>query len=100
MAAWMRSPPIMECPKCHHDNPRGSRYCLKCGGELQQVCPACRNPLPPDSAFCNACGHDQSKPVGRAAPAAPEGERRQATVLFSDLTGYTEMNERLDPEEV
>jgi len=29
-----------------------------------------------------------------------EGERRQATILFSDLSGYTEMNEQLDPEEV
>nr|MBA2251662.1 AAA family ATPase [Nitrospirales bacterium] len=28
------------------------------------------------------------------------GERRQATVLFSDLSGYTAMNEHLDPEEV
>ena len=40
------------------------------------------------------------------APPAPstrapsEGERRQATVLFSDLSGYTAMNETLDPEEV
>jgi class 3 adenylate cyclase/tetratricopeptide (TPR) repeat protein len=30
----------------------------------------------------------------------PEGERRQATIVFSDLSGYTSMNERLDPEEV
>jgi class 3 adenylate cyclase len=30
----------------------------------------------------------------------PQGERRQATVLFSDLSGYTAMNERLDPEDV
>ena len=29
-----------------------------------------------------------------------EGERRQATILFSDLSGYTAMNEKLDPEEV
>jgi len=29
-----------------------------------------------------------------------EGERRQATIVFSDLSGYTSMNERLDPEEV
>lgn len=28
------------------------------------------------------------------------GERRQATILFSDLSGYTAMNELLDPEEV
>jgi class 3 adenylate cyclase/pimeloyl-ACP methyl ester carboxylesterase len=29
-----------------------------------------------------------------------EGERRHATILFSDLSGYTAMNETLDPEEV
>jgi NAD(P)-dependent dehydrogenase (short-subunit alcohol dehydrogenase family) len=32
--------------------------------------------------------------------ASPTGERRQATVLFSDLSGYTAMNEALDPEDV
>ncbi len=29
-----------------------------------------------------------------------EGERKHVTVLFSDLTGYTAMSEKLDPEEV
>ena len=29
-----------------------------------------------------------------------DGERRHATVVFSDLTGYTALNEALDPEEV
>lgn len=38
-------------------------------------------------------------PTAGIVPAS-EGERRQATVLFSDLSGYTAMNERLDPEEV
>jgi class 3 adenylate cyclase len=33
-------------------------------------------------------------------PSLSEGERRQATVVFSDLSGYTSMNEKLDPEEV
>ncbi|MFO7713589.1 adenylate/guanylate cyclase domain-containing protein [Desulfosarcina sp.] len=32
--------------------------------------------------------------------ASADGERRQATILFSDLSGYTQMNEKLDPEEV
>ncbi len=39
-----------------------------------------------------------------AVPSAPlpgdEGERRHATVMFSDLTGYTALNEAFDPEEV
>jgi len=36
------------------------------------------------------------------APSGPgeEGERRHATVMFSDLTGYTALNEAFDPEEV
>ena len=29
-----------------------------------------------------------------------KGERREATILFSDLTGFTAMNEALDPEDV
>ena len=52
-----------------------------------------------------ACGHDlfQPDPSPQARPSDPSpptGERRQATVFFSDLSGYTAMNERLDPEEV
>ncbi|MCY7306863.1 MAG: AAA family ATPase, partial [Rhodoferax sp.] len=38
-------------------------------------------------------------PVAVAAP-DDEGERRHATVMFSDLTGYTALNEAFDPEEV
>ena len=29
-----------------------------------------------------------------------DGERRQITVFFSDLSGYTALTERLDPEDV
>ena len=29
-----------------------------------------------------------------------EGERRQATVVFADIAGFTAMSEKLDPEEV
>ena len=50
----------------------------------------------------------EGSPDGSAAEppgAAPgeldeEGERRHATVVFSDLTGYTALNEAFDPEEV
>ena len=38
------------------------------------------------------------KQAGGAPPI--DGERKHVTVLFSDLSGYTSMSERLDPEEV
>src|SRR5207237_1727746 len=31
---------------------------------------------------------------------AIEGERKQVTVMFTDVSGFTAMSERLDPEEV
>src|SRR5207302_10142653 len=31
---------------------------------------------------------------------ALEGERKQVTVMFTDVSGFTAMSERLDPEEV
>ncbi len=30
----------------------------------------------------------------------PEGERRQVTVLFADIAGYTSLSSKLDPEEI
>jgi predicted ATPase/class 3 adenylate cyclase len=36
----------------------------------------------------------------RSAPAIPPEERRQVTVLFADLSGYTAFAERMDPETV
>ena len=53
----------------------------------------------PESRFCSQCG----APLGATVPtetADLEGERRQASVVFSDLSGYTALNEILDPEEV
>ena len=94
----------MECPKCQHENPARAKFCLECGTRFNLLCPACSEPLPESAKFCLECGHELSKPVTQAASTtlstSPEGERRQATVLFSDLSGYTAMNERLDPEEV
>ena len=62
--------------------------------DTPSTCSKCGAVLASDVRFCGQCG----APV-EAAPSAPAGERKQVTVLFSDLSGYTALSERLDPEE-
>ena len=110
----------MDCPQCRHANPPGSNYCSGCGTRLRPICPACANDLPPGARFCNTCGapvEQASVPDTRfASPesytprhlaekiltsrSALEGERKQVTVLFVDVSGFTALSERLDPEVV
>ena len=64
-------------------------------------CPKCRTELPETANFCLKCGQGlnaEEQPPGFTA--TPDAERKRVTALFSDLTGYTAMTERLDPEEV
>jgi class 3 adenylate cyclase len=56
-------------------------------------CPKCKFENPVIARFCSMCGE-------KLGEALFDGERKQVTVLFSDLSGYTSISERLDPEEV
>jgi arsenite methyltransferase len=108
----------MDCPRCHHQNADGSRFCGACGESLARdlTCSRCGHPNPPGQKFCNGCGQG----LGASAPATPgpractpthlaekiltsraalEGERKQVTVLFADVKGSMELAEQLDPEE-
>ena len=93
----------MECPKCQFENREGAKFCNECGHKLELACPKCDNVNRSESKFCDACGHDLSKPFvckkslessqpsdmlsDISGPAVfPEGERRQTTVVFSDLS--------------
>ena len=72
---------------------------------LVKHCPRCQELLPSHAHFCLACGlalSDSSieAPSSFSGQLESTGERRPATILFSDLSGYTAMNETLDPEEV
>ena len=91
----------MKCPKCQFENREGAKFCLKCGEKLELNCPQCGKELPPLAEFCDECGQ-RLEEVVEAEKAAPEleGERKHVTVLFSDMSGYTAMSERLDPEDV
>jgi class 3 adenylate cyclase/tetratricopeptide (TPR) repeat protein len=95
----------MHCLACTFQNPTGARFCSQCGSALALQCPACQEPVTPASRYCSACGFALSTaPAPSSQPTAPPGEdageRRHATIAFSDLSGYTTLNERLDPEEV
>ena len=101
------------------------KYCEECGATLDVVCPACGASVPTGKKFCGACGAALAAPVPLASPAATarfespraytpahlaerilkdraalSGERKQVTVLFADVSGFTSISERLDPEEV
>jgi len=91
----------MKCSKCEFENRATAKFCLNCGGKLEMICPQCGLELPLHAQFCDGCGRRVEEALGKKKrPEGTEGERKQVTVLFSDLSGYTAMSERLDPEEV
>jgi class 3 adenylate cyclase/tetratricopeptide (TPR) repeat protein len=93
----------MRCPRCDFENPDGVRFCGGCGSPLNNPCPNCSSHNPPHFRYCGQCGFELSglkDEEDREATPSTEGERKRVTALFCDLSGYTSMTERLDPEEV
>ncbi len=100
---------FMQCAQCQAENRDGVRFCVECGAPLSIACPSCGFSAAPGERFCGGCGArlDAAGPAAPAAPAAaealdrvPAGERRQVTVLFADLSGYTRLSSELDVEEL
>jgi class 3 adenylate cyclase/tetratricopeptide (TPR) repeat protein len=99
---------VLACATCGTENPEGARFCMNCGSSLARSCPRCGTEAQPGARFCMSCGAsldapaapplEAPEPPGPAAPAADE--RRRVTVLFADLSGYTAVAERMDPEAV
>src|SRR5919198_4108338 len=97
----------MICASCGTENPAGARFCMSCGSALERRCPSCGTPAPAEARFCMTCGTALDgapaatpRPQGPEAVSIPPEERRQVTVLFADLSGYTAFAERMDPETV
>src|ERR671923_1549524 len=97
----------MTCAACGTENPAGARFCMSCGTALERRCPSCGTPAPAEARFCMTCGASLDgaptpapRAAGPEAVAIPPEERRQVTVLFADLSGYTAFAERMDPETV
>jgi len=111
----------MKCPKCQAANREGVKFCEECGARLELTCPGCGAAIPLGKRFCGECGKivvepkaphhvDYSQPRSYtpkhlaekilAARTTIEGERKQVTVLFADVKGFTSISEKLDPEDV
>src|SRR5438046_780889 len=57
-------------------------------------CPKCGAGMPADYVYCGRCG------TRLESPGEVEGETRQVTVLFADISGFNALAERLGPEEL
>ena len=116
----------MRCPQCEFENPEGMKFCGECGTKLERTCPKCNFINPPKFKFCGECGQnlnffsrpthkklsldDKLDKIKRYLPKGLtekilsqkdriEGERKQVTVMFCDMKGFTPFVEDLGPEE-
>ena len=104
-------PGAVSCAGCGSPNREGRRFCSACRATLSAACPQCGFTNEPGDRFCGGCGAvlgGAPAPVERRAPTAPMqdapqlvglAERRQVTILFADIAGFTRLSRRLDPED-
>ena len=90
----------MKCPACGYDNPEGANFCNHCGHKLTHASP--------DDAHSSSFDEKLQKlqrylPQGITQKIISqheklEGERRQVTVLFCDMEGFTPLVDGLETE--
>jgi class 3 adenylate cyclase/pimeloyl-ACP methyl ester carboxylesterase len=112
----------MKCLKCQHENRTEAKFCEECGAPLVRACPHCGSQVAATAKFCPECAHPiglAQKPPADTHFTSPEtytprhlaekiltsrsvleGERKFVTVLFVDVSGFTAISEKLDPEDV
>ena len=83
----------MKCQKCGFDNPKGSKFCNQCGT------PLIISSIEGDHLHL-AQSHIPRELRKKISSLRIEGERKNVTVLFADISGFTALSEKLDPEEV
>jgi len=107
----------MNCPSCEFENPKGMKFCGKCGNALAPTCPDCGAENPAEFSFCGQCGASMKAEdtPDRGTPkvytpkhladkvlsqrSALEGEKKQVTIMFADVKGSMELADEVGPEE-
>ena len=84
----------MDCLSCGADNPEAKKFCGDCCAALPLHCPAL------STSAAQGVGGDAASALPARAAELSEGERRQVTVLFADLSGYTRLSREIDAEEL
>jgi class 3 adenylate cyclase/tetratricopeptide (TPR) repeat protein len=95
------------CPQCGAEIPAGFRFCGQCGMSLEPPTPQSATALPSKSTAATALPPRVASYTPKhlaekilKSRSALEGERRQVTVFFADVAGFTSLAEKLDPEQV
>jgi len=116
----------MKCPSCQTENPDDNLFCRKCGEKLSISCPQCGAEVLTEDTFCGKCGHtlkeskeappkdlsfdEKIRKIQKYLPKGLtekilsqrgkiEGEKKQVTVMFADMEGFTPLVNKLGPEE-
>ena len=116
----------MECSKCGFKNPDKAKFCIECGTPIEFLCPNCGSETSASGKFCMECGFklkpsqksshreltfdEKIDKIQRYLPKGVtqkilsqrgkiEGERKQVTVMFCDIEGFTTLVEQLGAED-
>jgi class 3 adenylate cyclase len=116
----------MKCPECQFENREEAVFCSECGHKFELICPECNNSNRLRAKFCDKCGQNLIQPsepfpkdlsfdekieqIQKFLPGGVtekvlaqrgkiEGERKQVTVMFCDMQGFTPLVDKIGPEE-
>ncbi|MBU2590946.1 MAG: AAA family ATPase, partial [Nitrospinae bacterium] len=86
----------MKCPNCSAEASESAKFCSECGFLLKDKQAAKIFDMSSPHAYTP---HHIAEEI-LSNKSVMEGERKQVTVLFADVSGFTSISGRLDPEDV
>jgi class 3 adenylate cyclase len=89
----------MLCPKCSSVVAESSKFCPNCGAPLGASQDTSASIADHSALLQNYIPPELAKKILSAGKQI-ESERRHVTILFADVSGFTAMSEKLDPEVV